>query len=226
MMRTIAVLTLAAATLTIVPLAAGPATPAAARNDLDTNFIPPEPVPPTFVAPSIRIGGGGGRRTPPTWYPGVPMPTPHPGVTGKPGPIGPDVVDLVCILWDYVKDKCVAWKKRGNASNVELWNAAGGGPILNYIWIQPGTVLEYIRVGYFGGPELNNMDINSTYCMAWEYGPNLMGFTGCVAWGKWHIPLAWPQPWPPLNRIWFNPMDADYTAEGWFNCILCEAANP
>lgn len=164
-----------------------------------TNFVPK---PPTNQGTNPSLGLRGPYGTQP---PGGSTPAPT-YVTPGGWMIGPDAVDigdLVCMAYDYIKDKCAAWRKKNKATSIQIWNAYGGGPILNYLWANPAEA-THVELGYFF-----THDNANRYCHAWDYTNGL-----CVGWNPKVVPYA-PQ-YPVTNYIWVNPATLKYQMKGYF----------
>ena len=166
-----------------------------------TNFVPTPPPTNTGSNPSIGVRGPGGTTPPST---GTPRPTYVAPGGGLVGPGAVDIGDLVCIAWDYVYNKCVGWRRQNRASSIQIWNAYGGGPILNYIWASP-TDADFTELGYFYTDNNNNR-----YCHAYDYTYNI-----CVGWNPKRPP--WVGQYPVMNYIWVDPATLTYIREGYWS---------
>ncbi len=177
---------------------------------------------------SIGLRGPRGS-TPATFGPGTGgwQGTPMPTLTSYPCMMGPDVYDVICAVYDYIKNKCVAYKRKRTTTTTSLPNGTTTTTVQGVVTttsttngtttvtreqpypvpsttVVPNTSSFAIQSGYYGTP-----DLEQAYCHAWDYYFNL-----CVGWVPNTPP--WAPQYPVINYIWTSPWNMQWVRSGWW----------
>lgn len=171
---------------------------APAGASVHTQVINPAPEqPPTPVTAESRGIRGPPYGTQPPY--GRPRPT---FVDGRPvDPTG----DLICWAYDYIKNKCVGWRRKQSSSEQAPY------PVPNHLWVD-GSKINRARLGYFGTLVPDVFNSSGMICWAYDYTAGT-----CAGWKAWNGFTIWN--FPILNYIWVPKSDLDFIRQGYYGGV-------
>lgn len=144
------------------------------------------------ISPSQGLRGPGPNDPPPT---GTPRPTyVRPGLPQD---------DFVCVVYDYIKKICVAWKRKHSSSDL------APNPIPNVLWTD-GSQADVARKGYYGVKIPDVANSSGMICTAYDYT-----YGQCAGWESWRSFRVYS--FPIINYIWVDPATLDFIRNGYYS---------